>query len=77
MQRLFIRKEDIPKVFGNTLNPNEDYNKMFFVGCDDITLDNNIYTLDKSRAEYDALGDAVEAFYLRNVKLKLIFFVKI
>lgn len=70
MQRLFKRKEDIPKVFGNTLIPNEDYNKRFFAGWDDITIDNNIYALDKSRAEYDAFADKVEATYFKNVKLE-------
>ena len=68
MQDLFQRKEDIPKVYEKTLNRNEDFTKRFFVGWDDVTLDNNIYILDKSKADYDALGDKIEAAYLKNVK---------
>lgn len=74
MQKQFIRTEDIQKVYGGTLNPNEDFSKRFFVGWDDITIENNIYALDKSKADYDAFGDAVEAAYLKNVKFIILSF---
>jgi len=75
MSKIFKRKEDIQKVYGNSINFNEDYSKRFFVAWDDITMDNNIYILDKSKADYDNLGNIVEAAYLKNVSLFIPFFV--
>jgi hypothetical protein len=75
MSKIFKRKEDIQKVYGNSINFNEDYSKRFFVAWDDITMDNNIYILDKSKADYDNLGNIVEAAYLKNVGLFIPFFV--
>jgi len=69
MLKEFKKKEEIANTYGDLHNQN--YSSKYFIGWDEATIDNNVYALDKNKAQYDADGDTIENIYLKKVYINL------